>query len=124
MNLAQAKLVIRQNAVTSSEWSDSSFVGRLHEGHFWDETSFDLLSEAVLIVANMSPPDQALREMCFDIYDYVMGVALLCHALPDDLSRIENIEDSQFFDIREQTETLFVKALGSKRRHLFEQTNE
>lgn len=111
----EATLVICQNAVGNPNFLDRSFVGRLHEDQHWDAPQFELLSQAISVLALNRPQNQPVREMSFDIFNYIMGTALIAHVNPEDLYRIENIRGDQFFDVREKLEAIFAELLGSRR---------
>jgi len=115
MKQNEAKLVVYQNAVGSPKFLNSSFVGRLHEDQYWDEQKFETLSRAISTLALYRPQEQSVSEMSFDVFNYIMGVALVAHVNPEDLYCIKNIRGDEFFDVREKLETMFTKLLGSQR---------
>lgn len=114
MNLDEASLIIGQNAVVSAHYSDSSFVGRLHEESVWDHVLFHEWSEAISwFIAREATRE--IREMAFDTYAYIVGVALLSHINPGDGYRITNIDIDKLYEIKDEVDLLFDRFLGSRR---------
>lgn len=114
MDLSQAALIVGKNAVVSPLFSDSSFVGRLHEEAVWDHVLFGEWCDAIRSYAAGDLPRE-IRAMAFDTYAYVVGVALISHIDPKDGYRIKNINRDKFFEIKDEIDVLFDLFLGSRR---------
>ena len=112
MDFEEARDVIRLNAATSPNFSDQSFTGRLHEERVWSTADFEILLEAVSILSRRKTQDPEIRAMAFDIFSYIVSVALLAHVNPNDSLRIRNIDDETIFDLRNDIEAAFGRLLG------------
>ncbi|MBV1831187.1 hypothetical protein HNW77_08695 [Komagataeibacter sp. AV436] len=113
MDQAQAEAIVACNAPFSPHFRDGSFLGRLHEEWIWDEGEFAQLKQAITCLTHHKCQDAAIRAQAFDIFSYLMSVALLSHCNPDDLYRIANMDTDLFWARREEVQMVFDHFLGS-----------
>ncbi|GBQ49898.1 hypothetical protein ACM0P6_11955 [Komagataeibacter sucrofermentans] len=113
MDQAQAEETVARNAPLSSQFRDDSFLGRLHEEWVWDEGAFAELKQAITCLTHHKCHNATTRAQAFDIFSYIMSVALLSHCNPGDLYRIANMDTELFWARREDVQMVFDHFLGS-----------
>ncbi|AZV39533.1 hypothetical protein CFR75_04500 [Komagataeibacter xylinus] len=113
MDQTRAEEIVAHNAPFSSHFRDDSFLGRLHEEWVWDEGEFTRLKQAITCLTHHKCQDATIRAQAFDIFSYLMSVALLSHCNPDDLYRIANMDIDLFVARREEVQMVFDHFLGS-----------
>jgi hypothetical protein len=100
-----AGLTIASNDVTSPQWSDSSFIGILHERHQWDSAAYLAFEASLYEIRKQRNFDAILREFADRVVSRVFGYTMLmfaCHYDPSDGFSIQNLNDDELASWRER----------------------
>jgi len=101
---------IALNFVLSDDYSESSFIGILHEKRFWHAQAYADLEKSLYEQGERYADQQSVpRSVAWpvmSIYSYLMQ-SLGCHLDPNDGFQIENLSDSQIYERQERVKMIF-----------------
>lgn len=101
---------INRNFSWCAEYSDQSFVGRLHEDAIWDdEEYFKLENYLYEECEKYSGQDDLPRHVFWPamrIYSYLSS-SIGCHFDPNDVFELEGLSSEQIYNRRERLELVF-----------------
>ena len=105
-----AAAAIASNDNTSSEWSDSSFVGALHEYHRWDAGLYFRFEAALYDFCEKRITDEVLRNSVDRVAARVFGYTMLmfsCHFDSSDGFKVQNLTDDELRYWQERLQLIF-----------------
>jgi hypothetical protein len=100
-----ARFTIASNDCSSPKWSDSSFVGILHERHQWDSAAYLVFEASLYDICERRKSDANLREFVDRVVSRVFGYTMLlfaCHYDPSDGFVILNLNEDELATWRER----------------------
>ncbi len=94
-----ARTCVLQNAPTSETYAIGSFVDQLFEESTFDLASCQALEAALLALIDAPALAAQTDRHVFSIYRLV-AMQLLCHLNPDDVCRVDNLDDDAVIDLK------------------------
>ncbi len=102
--------IINENYILSGDFSDRSFIAKLHELHQWDMKAYLRLEEAIyqksLDIKNLELLNHAFFYPFFHIYKFITNM-FIAHFDPKDGYIITGIKDDSIYDMKERIELVF-----------------
>jgi hypothetical protein len=96
---------IARNFPHCDEYSDQSFLGKLHEDYIWDEAEYWAYEAALYGLATIfSGSSELPRELAWRVLRIYSHALLLigCHSDSRDKFKIRNLSDDQITELRER----------------------